>query len=81
VLQAQSRLLRQKVDLACYRLDTPVASLPGDPDRDVEELSLQLQELQREILGARLDVLEALAQLSALVKPREPQELYSLSQR
>ncbi|GAB3650226.1 hypothetical protein GCM10028813_18390 [Ramlibacter alkalitolerans] len=79
VLQAQSRLLRQKVDLACLRLDHPVSSLPGDPDRDVEELSLQLQELQREILTSRLDVLEVLTQLSALVKPRDPQELYSLS--
>jgi hypothetical protein len=79
VLQAQSRLLRQKVDLACMRLDHPVSSLPGDPDREVEEFSLQLQELQREILTSRLDVLEVLAQLSALVKPRDPQELYSLS--
>ncbi|MEJ8840322.1 TolC family protein [Ramlibacter sp. AN1133] len=79
VLQAQSRLLRQKVEMACYRLDHQVASLPGDPERDVEELSLQLQELQREILVSRLDVLEVLTQLSALVKPREPQELYSLS--
>lgn len=80
VLQAHSRLLRQKVDMACYRLDTPVASLPGDPERDVEELSLQLQELQRQILDARLDALELLTQLSALVKPRDPQELYSLPQ-
>jgi hypothetical protein len=81
VLQAQSRLLRQKVELACYRMDNPLAAIPGDPERDVEELSLQLQALQREILASRLDVLEVLAQLSALVKPRDPQELYSLSQR
>jgi hypothetical protein len=81
VLQAQSRLLRQKVELSCYRLDNQLASIPGDPDRDVEELSLELQELQRQILEARLDVLEQLAHISALVKPREPQELYSLSQR
>jgi hypothetical protein len=81
VLQAQSRLLRQKVELACYRMDHPVSSLAGDPERDVEELSLQLQELQRDILSARLDVLEQLTQISALVQPREPQELYSLSQR
>ena len=80
VLQAQSRLLRQKAEVACYRLDHPVASLPGDPDRDVEELTLQLQELQREILSSRLDVLEVLTQLSGLVKPRDPQELYSVSQ-
>jgi hypothetical protein len=81
VLQAQSRLLREKVELACYRLDHPIAALPDDPDRDVEEFSLQLQELQREILGARLDVLEVLTQISALVKPRDPRELYSLSQQ
>jgi hypothetical protein len=78
VLQAQNRMLRQKAQLACYRLDHPVASLPMDADRDVEELSLQLVELQREILTARLDVLEVLTQISALVKPREPAELYSL---
>ena len=78
VLQAQNRMLRQKAQLACYRLDHPVASLPVDADRDVEELSLQLVELQREILTARLDVLEVLTQISALVKPREPAELYSL---
>jgi hypothetical protein len=55
-----------------------LASLPGDPEREVEEYSLQLQELQREILVERLEVLEVLVQLSALVKPRDPQELYSL---
>jgi hypothetical protein len=81
VLQAQSRLLRQKLELGCLRMDHPVASLSADPDRDVEELSLQLQELQRQILSTRLDALELLTQVSALVKPRDPQELYSLSQR
>jgi hypothetical protein len=79
VLQAQNRSLRQKAELACYRLDHPVASLPADADRDVETLSLQLLDLQRQILSARLDVLEVLTQISALVKPNEPQELYSLS--
>jgi hypothetical protein len=77
VLQAQNRMMRQKAELACYRLDHPVTSLP-DADRDVEEFTLQLVELQREILTARLDVLEVLTQINALVKPREPQELYSL---
>lgn len=79
VLQAENRMVRQKAELACYRLDHPVASLPDGADRDVEELTLRLWELQREILTARLDVLEVLTQISALVKPREPQELYSLS--
>lgn len=79
LLQAENRLVRQKAELACYRLDHPVASLPTDAERDVEELTLRLWELQREILTARLDVLEVLTQVSALVKPREPQELYSLS--
>lgn len=78
VLQAQNRMLRQKAGLACYRLDHPVASLPVDADRDVEDLTLQLVDLQREILSARLDVLEVLTQISALVKPRDPGELYSL---
>ncbi|MDB5899612.1 MAG: hypothetical protein JWP41_3214 [Ramlibacter sp.] len=81
LLQSENRMVRQKAELACYRLDHPVASLPSDADRDVEELTLRLYELQREILTARLDVLEVLTQLSALVKPREPQELYSLSRR
>jgi hypothetical protein len=78
LLQAENRMVRQKADLACYRLDHPVASLPGDPERDVEELTLRLHELQREILTARLDVLEVLTQVSALVKPREAGELYSV---
>jgi hypothetical protein len=81
LLQAENRMVRQKAELACYRLDHPIAALPSDADRDVEELTLRLVELQREILTARLDVLEVLTQLSALVKPREPQELYSLSRR
>jgi hypothetical protein len=80
VLQAENRMVRQKAEVACYRLDHPVASLP-DADRDVEELTLRLYELQREILTARLDVLEVLTQISALVKPREPAELYSLPAR
>ncbi len=78
LLQAENRMIRQKAELACYRLDHPVSSLP-DADRDVEEMTLRLHELQREILTARLDVLEVLTQVSALVKPRAPQELYSLS--
>jgi hypothetical protein len=78
LLQAENRLVRQKVELACYRMDHPVSSLP-DADHDIEELTLRLVELQREILSARLDVLEVLTQVSVLVKPREPQELYSLS--
>ena len=80
LLQAENRMVRQKAELACYRLDHPVASLP-DADRDVEELTLRLVELQREILTARLDVLEVLTQVSGLVKPREPAELYSLPAR
>ena len=80
LLQAESRMVRQKAELACYRLDHPVSTLP-DADRDVEELTVRLWELQREILAARLDVLEVLTQVSALVKPREPRELYSLSSR
>jgi hypothetical protein len=65
--------------MACYQLDHPVASLPSTADRDIDEMTLRLWELQREILTARLDVLEVLTQISAVVKPREPQELYSLS--
>jgi len=80
ILQAENRMVRQQVDQACYRLDHPVSVLP-DADRDVEELTLRLHELQREILSARLDALEALTQVSALVKPREPPELYSLPSR
>jgi hypothetical protein len=80
ILQAENRLVRQKVEQACYRLDHPVSVLP-DADRDIEELTLRLHEMQREILLARLDVLEVLTQVSALVKPREPQELYSLPAR
>jgi hypothetical protein len=79
LLQAENRLVREKAELACYRLDHPVTTLP-DADRDVEELTLRLVEMQREILTARLDVLDVLTQISALVKPREPQELYSLSE-
>ncbi|HEX2544359.1 MAG TPA: hypothetical protein VHL79_05750 [Ramlibacter sp.] len=78
LLQAESRMVRQKAELSCYRLEHPVASLPDTADRDVEEFTLRLVELQREILTARLDVLEVLTQVSAMVKPREPQELYSL---
>ena len=80
LLQAENRLVRQKVEQACYRLDHPVSVLP-DADREIEELTLRLHEMQREILLARLDVLEVLTQISALVKPREPQELYSLPAR
>jgi hypothetical protein len=78
LLQAENRMVRQKAQLACYRLDHPVTSLP-DADRDAEVQALRLYELQREILTARLDALEVLTQISALVKPRAPQELYSLS--
>jgi hypothetical protein len=80
LLQAENRMIRQKAELACYRLDHPVSTLP-DADREVEELTVRLWEMQREILTARLDVLEVLTQVSALVKPREPQELYSLPAR
>jgi hypothetical protein len=79
VLLAENRMVRTQAESACYRLDYPVASLPGDADHDVEELTLRLYELQREILSARLDLLEALTQISALVKPKQAQELYSLS--
>jgi hypothetical protein len=79
VLQAENRLIRTRAELACYRLDYPVSAIPGDPDRDVEEAMLRLHELQRDILTARLDVLEVLMQVSALVKPREPSEMYSLT--
>lgn len=81
LLQAESRMVRQKLDLACYRLDHPIASLPSDADRDAEEFALRLWELQRDILTARLDVLEVLTQISSVVKPREPSELYSLPAR
>ena len=78
LLQAENRLLRTKAELACYRLDFPVASIAGDPDRDIEELTLRLHEQQRQILTARLDVLEVLTEISAAVKPERPEELYSL---
>jgi hypothetical protein len=81
LLQAENKLVRQRAELACLRLDHPIGSLPSDADREVEEQTLRLYELQREILAARLDVLEVLTQISALVKPREPRELYSLSRR
>jgi hypothetical protein len=79
LLQAENRMLRKKSELACYRLDFPVSSIAGDPDRDVEELSLLLHEKQREILSARLDALQVLTELSALVKPQQPAQLYSLA--
>jgi hypothetical protein len=80
LLQAENRMLRTKAELACYRLDFPVSSIGGDPDRQVEELTLLLHEQQREILNARLDVLEVLTQISAAVKPERPEELYSIAQ-
>lgn len=80
LLQAENRLVRQKAELACYRLDHPVSTLP-DADREVEELTLRLWEMQREILTARLDVLQVLTEISALVKPRDPRELYELAAR
>jgi hypothetical protein len=79
LLQAENRLLRTKAELACYRLDFPVRTIAGDADRDVEELTLLLHEKQREILAARLDVLEVLTEISAAVKPERPEDLYSLS--
>ncbi|MDB5946801.1 MAG: hypothetical protein JWQ33_1827 [Ramlibacter sp.] len=79
LLQAENRMLRTKAELACYRLDFPVPSIAVDPDRDVEELTLLLHEKQREILSARLDVLEVLTQISAAVKPERPEELYSIA--
>jgi hypothetical protein len=78
LLQAENKLLRTKAELACYRLDFPVRGIAGDPDREVEELTLKLHEQQREILAARLDVLEVLTEISAAVKPERPEELYSL---
>ena len=80
LLQAENRLLRTKAELACYRLDFPVRSIAGDPDREVEELTLRLHEQQREILAARLEVLEVLTEISAAVKPERPEELYSTGQ-
>ncbi len=77
LLQAENQLLRTKAELACYRLDFPVRGIGGDPDREVEELTLKLHEQQREILAARLDVLEVLTEISAAVKPERPEELYS----
>jgi hypothetical protein len=79
LLQAENRMLRTKAELACYRLDFPVASIPGDPERSVEEMTLLLHEKQREILAARLDVLEVLTEISAAVKPERPEELYSIA--
>ena len=78
LLQAENKLLRTKAELACYRLDFPVRGIGGDPDREVEELTLRLHEQQREILSARLDVLEVLTEISAAVKPERPEDLYSL---
>ena len=78
LLQAENKLLRTKAELACYRLDFPVRGIGGDPDREVEELTLRLHEQQREILAARLDVLEVLTEISAAVRPERPEELYSL---
>ena len=80
LLQAENKLLRTKAELACYRLDFPVRGIGGDPDREVEELTLRLHEQQRAILSARLDILEVLTELSAAVKPERPEELYSLGQ-
>ena len=71
-------MLRTKAELACYRLDFPVESIAGDPDRDIEELKVRRHEQQRQILTARLDVLEVLTEISAAVKPERPDELYSL---
>ncbi|MBI2771328.1 MAG: hypothetical protein HYX47_17015 [Burkholderiales bacterium] len=79
LLQAENRMLRTRAELSCYRLDFPVSSIEGDPDRQVEEVTLLLHEKQREILAARLDVLEVLTELSAAVKPQRPEELYSLA--
>jgi hypothetical protein len=79
LLQAENRLLRTRADTACYRLDYPVRSISGDPERDVEELTLRLHVKQREILVARLDVLEVLTEISAAVKPERPEELYSIA--
>lgn len=81
LLQAENRLLRTRSELACWRIDLPVTTIGGDPDREVEEMVLLLHEKQREILSARLDALEALTQITALVKPRMPEELYSLKPR
>ena len=79
LLQAENRMLRTKAELACYRVDFPVSSIPGDPERAVEEMTLLLHEKQREILAARLDVLEVLTEISAAVKPERPEELYSFA--
>ena len=79
LLQAENRLLRSKAEMACYRLDFPVPSIAADPDRDVEELTLLLHEKQREILAARIDVLEVLTEITAAVKPERPEELYSFA--
>jgi hypothetical protein len=79
LLQSENKLLRTKAELACYRLDFPVRGLGVDADRDVEELTLRLHEQQREILAARLDVLEVLTEISAAVKPERPEDLYSLA--
>ena len=81
LLQAENRLLRTRSEMACWRIDLPVTAIGGDPDREVEEMVLLLHEKQREILSARLDALDALTQISALVKPRQPEELYSLKPR
>jgi hypothetical protein len=79
LLQAENCMLRKKSELACYRLDFPELSIAGDPDRDVEELTLLLHGKQREIVSARLDPLQVLTEPSALVKPQQPAELYSLA--
>ena len=81
LLQAENRMLRAKSESACWRVDLPVTGLGSDPEREVEEMVLLLHEKQREILTARLDALEVLTQISALVKPRQPDELYSLAPR
>lgn len=78
LLNKEYQLLRTKTELACYQIDFPVTAVDVPPERKVEELTIYMFEKERDILLARMDILEIMTEFSALIKPEKTEDWYLL---
>lgn len=78
LLQKEYQLLLTKTELACQQVKFPVSNIDATPARRIDELTIDRLAKEGDILRERLDIFEAMTELSALVKPEKPTDLYSL---
>ncbi|MDX8379489.1 MAG: hypothetical protein R8K48_05510 [Gallionella sp.] len=66
LLKKESKLLERRQELACFQQDYPISTLNERPVRKAEELKLLIFENSKNILLARLTILETLTKLNTL---------------